>query len=629
MDVRNHIQGQNKEELQYVLLHTSALDPVGYTAAKAQFYYNTTNNTPKFRNASAWEYFAHVKTAITTGAIIVGDLAEIKELVSTQNSFVRSSALSVGYLQQYIAFADLNPTAICTTIVAPGDNITLTTEKAVVDYVTGITATLQVNSDWNAVGTVAEILNKPSLDFDKYEYWQLQGNRTIINYGALYNWYAATDARKISSSNDWIIPSKANYDTLSAYLGGDLVSGGKLKETGTTYWKTPNIGADNISKFNARGTGLRGNAGTFLLITEKCNVWASNSFSPGGVLNGYISILGYDIATISTNNVQPATYGSPVRLLKTSTTLTDGETGTYTGNDGKVYRTICIGTQEWLADNLNETKFRNGDSITLVTDNSAWAALTTEGYCYYNNLESNGYDTTSDIIEITSKDKVSFKSGTPNVDITVEQLSATEAQITFYVNTLIPSTVVTTATKGLWDVTNTSGALSVPAYAASGVGHFDSSATAPTDITTTLNYNGIFRSTRLYEGNTRVMTVHGVQAASGTMHTVTNSSHAGFCPQLPVVAGTSQFLRGDGTWASTSAFNFWQRNGTVLSPLTAGDSIEIARSKYIYHSQVIGVDTAGDWRTYSDASGFYTDYCTVGNATKGAGTWVMKNTINI
>ena len=72
-------------------------------------------------------------------------------------------------------------------------------------------------------------------------------------------------------------------------------------------------------------------------------------------------------------------------LIKDSNTLTDGEGGSYTRNDGKVYRTICIGTQEWLADNLAETKFRNGDDIPEVTDNGAWAALETAGMCAYDN----------------------------------------------------------------------------------------------------------------------------------------------------------------------------------------------------------------------------------------------------
>jgi hypothetical protein len=56
--------------------------------------------------------------------------------------------------------------------------------------------------------------------------------------------------------------------------------------------------------------------------------------------------------------------GEAIRLLKDSTTLTHGQIGTYIGNDGKVYPTICIGTQEWLACNLNETKYQNGDWIT-------------------------------------------------------------------------------------------------------------------------------------------------------------------------------------------------------------------------------------------------------------------------
>jgi hypothetical protein len=57
----------------------------------------------------------------------------------------------------------------------------------------------------------------------------------------------------------------------------------------------------------------------------------------------------------------------------------------YLGNDGKYYRTVKIGTQVWVADNIKETKYRNGDSIPIVTDNTAWAALTTGAMCYYNN----------------------------------------------------------------------------------------------------------------------------------------------------------------------------------------------------------------------------------------------------
>jgi hypothetical protein len=58
-------------------------------------------------------------------------------------------------------------------------------------------------------------------------------------------------------------------------------------------------------------------------------------------------------------------------------------------------------------------------------------------------------------------------------------------------------------------------------------------------------------------------------------------------------------------------------------------SFDVPRSSFRYDSQSIGVDTAGDWRTYSDASGYYTEYCTIGNAVKGSGTWVNKHTINI
>ena len=74
-----------------------------------------------------------------------------------------------------------------------------------------------------------------------------------------------------------------------------------------------------------------------------------------------------------------------LRPVKDTTSLSDGESGYYVGNDGKVYRTICIGTIEILADNLAETKYRDGSAIPEITDNAAWMADTDGALCAYDN----------------------------------------------------------------------------------------------------------------------------------------------------------------------------------------------------------------------------------------------------
>jgi uncharacterized protein (TIGR02145 family) len=53
--------------------------------------------------------------------------------------------------------------------------------------------------------------------------------------------------------------------------------------------------------------------------------------------------------------------------------------------DGNVYKVVKIGNQLWTVENLRATKYNNGTAIPLVTVNAAWNALTTPGYCYYNN----------------------------------------------------------------------------------------------------------------------------------------------------------------------------------------------------------------------------------------------------
>jgi len=204
-----------------------------------------------------------------------------------------------------------------------------------------------------------------------------------IKYGALYNWYAAKDIRGLAASG-WEVPYDELWIELINYCGSDVLAYNYLSEAGTLYW---NVGSgSNLYNFNARGggaraydngafTGLKSN-GVFVTVTAY-----------GGT--NYVVALAVDSSALIGTDGYGKSHGASCRLVKLTTSLAHGETGTYTGNDGKVYRTICIGTQEWLADNLNETKYRNGDIIPVVTDNSAWAALVTGARCSYNNDDSN------------------------------------------------------------------------------------------------------------------------------------------------------------------------------------------------------------------------------------------------
>ncbi len=55
-----------------------------------------------------------------------------------------------------------------------------------------------------------------------------------------------------------------------------------------------------------------------------------------------------------------------------------------------LYKTVTIGTQVWMAENLNVTTFRNGDPINEVTDNIEWRlSIFDPAWCYYNNDAAN------------------------------------------------------------------------------------------------------------------------------------------------------------------------------------------------------------------------------------------------
>jgi uncharacterized protein (TIGR02145 family) len=205
-------------------------------------------------------------------------------------------------------------------------------------------------------------------------------------YGFLYNRYAATDSRNIVNTG-WHVPGRVEWQSLQTYVGS-LNGGNRVKEIGTTYWLAGNNGINDVG-FNARGAGIRSHLGIFTAL--KSSLYYHHSTIIDDVNSWYTRIQNnlaeFYVGTLANGSK----FGMCIRLIKDSTTLTHGQTGTYTGNNGKIYQTICIGTQEWLSENLIETKYRNGDWIagfdggvyTSIT-NANWAAKTTGAMCAYN-----------------------------------------------------------------------------------------------------------------------------------------------------------------------------------------------------------------------------------------------------
>jgi uncharacterized protein (TIGR02145 family) len=81
-----------------------------------------------------------------------------------------------------------------------------------------------------------------------------------------------------------------------------------------------------------------------------------------------------------TSNIDFSSIGNPI-----------GKFGNgVTDIDGNKYKTVIIGNQEWMAENMKVSKYNDGTTIPNITDSLQWFDVKSGAWCNYKNLDSNG-----------------------------------------------------------------------------------------------------------------------------------------------------------------------------------------------------------------------------------------------
>ena len=227
-----------------------------------------------------------------------------------------------------------------------------------------------VGTDWNDLKTPGYCYYNNVINADH-----------LKQYGALYNWYAVNT--KMLAPKGWHVPSEAEWQIMIDFLGGNEVAGGKMKAKGTIenkngLWSQPNTAATNESGFSAYPNGGRfyvdyGN------IDYLAYFWTSSKIDKD-------YSWGFNLH-FKTSEIYPDQYAFKYNGYSVRCVRDDESTGTVSiiqsagdsnnqsqksftdSRDGKVYKTVTIGTQTWMAENL-----------AYKADSCCWA---------YNNDDSN------------------------------------------------------------------------------------------------------------------------------------------------------------------------------------------------------------------------------------------------
>ena len=244
---------------------------------------------------------------------------------------------------------------------------------------------------------MAENLNYKTTNSFCYE----DNASNCTKYGRLYTWDAATTA----CPSDWHLPTKAEYETLIAAVGGESTAGKMLKAT--SGWGNSANGVDEYS-FSVLPAGYKVNNGGYENEGDFTYFWTSTesngskayvlglSFSRDAGLIDADKNYGYSVRCVKGEPVEKTSSSNKEKVSSSSKKVESSSSSVVqsvvdpstvvVGNitdsrDGQSYKTVTIGTQTWMAQNLNyaytDVPFDLGDN---TSDSTSW--------CYDNNASN-------------------------------------------------------------------------------------------------------------------------------------------------------------------------------------------------------------------------------------------------
>lgn len=179
----------------------------------------------------------------------------------------------------------------------------------------------------------------------------------------------------LSCTEDKLSLPEVSTSTVTAISSTTATSGGNVTNLGDApfvargvCWNTST--EPTISNNKTIESGEMGAYTSILTQLTPNTLYYVRAFATNGVGTSYGSTLPF---TTSINEI----IFNPNLMYETVIDINDN-----------VYKTITIGTQTWMAENLKTTKYNDGTSIPNITNNAEWAGLSTPAYCWYNNDEA-------------------------------------------------------------------------------------------------------------------------------------------------------------------------------------------------------------------------------------------------